>query len=63
MSVDTQIFIPLAIAILLQQRFKPLINMKTQQFSQLTLFPSGYIINAFILRFESVGCDDVLRFD
>lgn len=33
------------------------------ELSQLTLFPSGYIINAFILRFESVGCDDVLRFD
>lgn len=31
--------------------------------AQLTLFPSGCIINAFILRFESVGCDDVLRFD
>ncbi len=33
------------------------------ELSQLTLFPSGCIINAFILRFESVGCDDVLRSD
>lgn len=34
-----------------------------KQFAQLTLFPSGCRIIAFVLQFESVECNDVLRSD
>jgi hypothetical protein len=34
-----------------------------EQFTQLTLFPSGCRIIAFVLQFESVECNDVLRSD
>lgn len=36
---------------------------ENKEFSQLTLFPSGCTIIAFVLQIESVGCDGVLRFD
>lgn len=42
-----------------QCRMASIIN-DLEHLTGLTLFPSGCIINAFILRFESVGCDDVL---